>query len=38
MRETIGENFKRGVIIYTGNELVPFGNDLWAIPMNYLWE
>jgi predicted AAA+ superfamily ATPase len=37
-RDTIGENFKRGVVLYTGEDVVPFGDRLWAIPFNYLWE
>jgi len=37
-RDTIGNNFKKGVVLYTGEDLVPFGDRLWAIPVNYLWE
>ena len=36
-RDTIGEKFKKGVVLYTGKNIVPFGNKLWAIPVNYLW-
>ena len=38
LQETTGENFKRGVVIYTGKELVPFGENLWAVPACYLWK
>jgi hypothetical protein len=37
-RGTIGDNFKKGVVLYTGENLVPFGDRLWAVPVNYLWE
>jgi len=29
---------KRGVVLYTGADLVPFSDNLWAVPVNYLWE
>jgi predicted AAA+ superfamily ATPase len=37
-RDTIGARFKRGVILYTGEHIVPFGDRLGAVPVNYLWE
>jgi predicted AAA+ superfamily ATPase len=36
-RDTIGNKFKKGIVIYTGENLVPFGDKLWAVPVNYLW-
>jgi len=36
-RNTIGNKFKKGIVLYTGEDLVPFGNKLWAVPVNYLW-
>jgi predicted AAA+ superfamily ATPase len=38
LREIVGKKFKRGIVIYTGTEIVPWGKDLWAIPVNFLWE
>ena len=35
---TIGNKFKKGIVLYTGEHLVPFGDKLWAVPVNYLWE
>jgi len=26
-----------GIILYTGQHAVPFGSNLWAVPMNSLW-
>jgi predicted AAA+ superfamily ATPase len=37
-RDTIGNKFKKGIVLYTGEELVPFGDKLWAMPVNYLWD
>ena len=34
----LGDKFKKGIVLYTGKELLPFGNNLWAVPLNYLWE
>ncbi|MDR0967333.1 MAG: DUF4143 domain-containing protein [Rickettsiales bacterium] len=37
-RDTIGDKFKRGIVLYTGENIVPFGDKLWAVPVNYLYE
>ena len=38
LKEAVKNRFKLGIVIYTGKELVPFGKDLWAVPVCYLWE
>ena len=38
LKEEVGDKFRKGVILYTGSELVPVGNDFWAVPVNYLWN
>ena len=38
LREILGERFKKGVVIYPGNELAVFKDEMLAIPVNYLWE
>ena len=38
LKEIVGERFKRGILIYTGKEKLPFGEDFWAVPACYLWE
>ena len=38
LRETVGSRFIKGVIIYTGTELIQVGRNIWAVPVNYLWE
>jgi predicted AAA+ superfamily ATPase len=27
-----------GIVLYTGEHVVPFGNNLWAIPCSHLWK
>jgi hypothetical protein len=38
LREATGKQFKLGIVIYTGTEVVPFGENFWAVPACYLWE
>lgn len=38
LHETVGDNFINGIVLYTGKEIIPFGKNLWAIPVNYLWQ
>ena len=37
LHELTGKKFNRGVVLYMGKEYVPFGNNLYAVPMNALW-
>ena len=37
LREFVGKRFVCGVILYAGNEIVPFGEKLFAIPVSALW-
>lgn len=37
LQKIIGKAFVKGIVLYNGNERVPFGNNLWAIPINSLW-
>lgn len=38
LREIAGRKFKRGVILYTGNETVQFDEDLTAFPIAGVWQ
>lgn len=29
--------FQRGIVLYAGREVVPFGENLWAIPLSVWW-
>jgi predicted AAA+ superfamily ATPase len=33
-----GERFVRGVVLYTGQEMLPFGENLLALPISALWR
>jgi predicted AAA+ superfamily ATPase len=32
-----GKDFVGGVVLYRGHDVVPFGKNLWAVPMSNLW-
>jgi uncharacterized protein len=38
LAEIAGHKFARGVVLYTGREVVPFGPALWAMPISALWQ
>lgn len=38
MRDTIGDKFKVGVALYAGDQVLPFGDRLLAVPISALWE
>ncbi len=37
LQSDIGEKFITGVVFYGGKEIVPFGNNLFAVPVSALW-
>lgn len=38
LQENLGKQFLRGMVLYTGQHLVPFGADLFAVPIQALWK
>jgi hypothetical protein len=38
LAETLGSAFHRGIVLYTGAEVLPFGPKLWAVPVSALWQ
>lgn len=38
MEQIAGKDFMGGVVLYSGKEPVPFGNNLWAVPYHVLWQ
>jgi predicted AAA+ superfamily ATPase len=38
LAQVLGPAFHRGVVLYTGSEVLPFGPGLWAVPMAGLWQ
>lgn len=37
LKESTGENFACGMVLYTGSDIVPFGGGLYAVPVSCLW-
>lgn len=37
LQKDIGNRFKRGIILYTGKQVIPFGKDMVAVPVSNLW-
>jgi len=37
MRERLGQRLVIGVVLYAGEQTLPFGEGLWALPFNALW-
>ncbi len=37
LKKEAGDAFIQGVVLYTGREFIPFGKNLFAVPMEALW-
>jgi predicted AAA+ superfamily ATPase len=37
LRDKLGDRFKQGVVLYTGERALPFGDRLAAVPISGLW-
>jgi len=37
-REAAGDRFIRGIVLYTGHDVVPFAQDIHAVPISVLWS
>jgi predicted AAA+ superfamily ATPase len=33
-----GASFRGGIVLYAGEEVLPFGDKLWAVPFRVLWQ
>ncbi|HEY5257975.1 MAG TPA: ATP-binding protein [Candidatus Baltobacteraceae bacterium] len=38
LAEIAGKRFHRGIVLYNGNECVPFGPKMWAVPISAMWQ
>jgi predicted AAA+ superfamily ATPase len=38
LKDAVGGKFKKGIVLYTGTELISWAKDLWAVPVCYLWK
>jgi hypothetical protein len=37
LREQLGKQFRAGVVLYLGDQIVPSGDKLWLVPVPALW-
>jgi predicted AAA+ superfamily ATPase len=37
LEEVLGDKFLKGILVYTGAQIIPFGNKLFAVPVQALW-
>ncbi len=37
LRESRGNDFIAGVVVYAGEQTIPFGDRMWALPVSALW-
>jgi uncharacterized protein len=37
LREQLGKRFKAGIVLYLGDQIVPFGDALVLVPLPHLW-
>ena len=37
LKQTVGKKFRRGIVVYVGKESVPFGDELYAVPIQAVW-
>lgn len=37
LQATEGAIFQHGIVLYAGREVVPFGENLWAVPLSVWW-
>ncbi|MEA1871451.1 MAG: hypothetical protein U9N00_04595 [Candidatus Bipolaricaulota bacterium] len=37
LSDLLGDRFLRGIALYTGDQPVPFGSNLYALPVSTLW-
>jgi predicted AAA+ superfamily ATPase len=38
LAEAAGDSFVRGVVLYLGDQCVPFADNLWALPVAKMWK
>jgi hypothetical protein len=38
LKATAPQKFRRGIVLYCGREIVPFGSDLFAVPLTMWWS
>jgi uncharacterized protein len=37
LADATGKDFAKGIVLYTGDQLMPFNDHLWAVPLGVFW-
>lgn len=37
LRDQLGQQFRAGVVLYLGDQIIPSGDKLWLVPVSALW-
>ena len=37
LRDQLGKKFIAGIVLYSGDQMIPFGDKLWLVPLPVLW-
>lgn len=38
LKQVAGSSFRAGIVLYTGKDVLPMGESLWAMPISALWH
>ena len=38
LREQLGDQFRAGILLHAGKQILPMGDRLWAMPISTLWS
>ncbi len=38
LQDLVQDDFVTGVVLYKGKDIIPFGKNLWAVPLSLLWQ
>lgn len=38
LKDLVKDRFKKGIVFYTGNEIVSLADKIWAVPIVFLWN
>lgn len=38
LRDRLGDRFRTGIVLHTGDRALPLGDRLWAVPVSALWR
>lgn len=38
LRDSRGDSFVAGIVIHSGEQTIPFGDRMWALPVSALWD